>query len=277
MSAGRCDATIGILTYRSKELLRGCLRSIFDVAWRRNYDVMVIDNASGDGTAEMVESEFPSVDLVRNPTNVGVAPARNQIFNRAAGRYVIILDVDTLVHPGSFDVLLDVMDKNPDAAIAGPRLVYRDGALQLSCRPFPNPLNIVLEGTFLRELFSKSRFVVNYTMEGWDHAEQRDVGWMYGAALVVRKSALAKIGLFDEGFFYLYEDIDLCFRARQAGFRNLYVPDAVVTHFLDRERKGVFHPRIGTHVRSITRYLLKDYYGVAFRGGEPSLVEEATT
>jgi len=255
-------ATIGILTYRSRDLLMGLLESIRRNRWEHSYEIVVVDNNSGDDTISMLEKDWPSVRLVKNPVNRGVAPARNQIFRMSEREFVIILDVDTEVHPGSLDALVNTMRKHPDAGIAGPKLVYGDGRLQLSCRPFPSPWNIAIEGTFLRNWLPRSRFVKEYTMEDWDHGELREVDWMYGAALIIRKSVLDQVGLFDEGFFYLYEDIDLCFRVRKRGIKVLYNPQAVVTHFLRRERKGIFHERIGVHGRSILRYLLKDYCGL---------------
>ena len=259
-------ATVGILTWNSQELLIGCLNSIFKNDWKHSYEVLVVDNDSADDTVEMLERDYPAVRVIENEKNVGVAPARNQIFYGASAPYVIFLDVDTEVHTGSLDGLVDLMNEQPGAAIAGPKLVYEDGTLQLSCRPFPGPFNIVLEGTFLRDWFPNSRHVTEYTMENWDHSEMREVGWMYGAAWIVRQSCVPKMGVFDEGFFYLYEDIDLCFQARKAGFKVLYDPRVSVTHFLRRERKGLMHGAIKVHLRSIVRYLLKDYYGVAFRG-----------
>jgi len=258
-------ATIGILTYHSRELLKGLLESIQRHRWEHSYEIVVVDNDSADDTIPMVEKLWPSVRLVRNPVNRGVAPARNQIFRMSECEFVIILDVDTEVHPGSLDTLVNTMREHPEAGIAGPKLVYGDGRLQHSCRPFPSPMNIAIEGTFLRDWFPKSRFVKDYTLEDWDHQELREVDWMYGAALIIRKSVLDRVGLFDEGFFYLYEDIDLCFRVRKSGIKILYDPQAVVTHFLPRERKGILHNRIGVHCRSIVRYLLKDYYGLPLR------------
>jgi len=258
-------ATIGILTYHSKQLLKGLLDSILRVEWKYQYEIVVVDNASSDDTIQMLERDYPSVRLVKNTENRGVAPARNQIFRMATAKYVIILDVDTEVHPGSLDTLVETMESHPDAAITGPKLVYGDGQLQHSCRPFPKPSYILIEGTFLRDWFPRSRFVREYTLSDWDHQQMREVDWMYGAALIIRKTALDKFGLFDEAFFYLYEDIDLCFRAKQSGFKILYNPAAIVTHFLQRERKGLFHNKIGIHVRSILRYLMKDYYGLGLR------------
>lgn len=258
-------ATIGILTWRSQALLKGLLESIARCRWEYPYEIVVVDNDSGDDTVAMLEKEWPSVVLVKNPQNRGVAPARNQIFRMSQREFVIILDVDTEVHPGSLDTLVRAMRAHPDAALAGPKLVYGDGRLQLSCRPFPSPFNIAIEGSFLRDWFPRSRFVRDYTMEDWDHGELREVDWMYGAAWIIRKTALDRVGLFDEGFFYLYEDIDLCFRMKKAGLKILYDPKAVVTHFLPRERKGILHERIRIHLRSILRYLLKDYFGFPLR------------
>jgi len=268
-------ATIAILTYNSRDLLKGLLESILDRRWEYPYEVVVVDNASADDAVAMVQARWPSVRLVRNGVNRGVAPARNQIFRMSTREFVIILDVDTVVHPGSLDTLVRTMRECPEAGIVGPRLVYGDGRLQLSCRPFPSPLNIAIEGTFMRGFFPRSRFVTEYTMEDWDHARRREVDWMYGAALVVRRTTLERVGLFDEGFFYLYEDIDLCFRVKKSGLKVLYEPAAVVTHFLPRERKGLFHGRIGVHVRSIARYLLKDYYGLPIRTKGDPLPDEA--
>jgi GT2 family glycosyltransferase len=173
--------------------------------------------------------------------------------------------VDTYVFPESLKTLVEVMDRHPEVAIGGPKLLYGDGSLQLSCRPFPSPLNILIEGTFLRDYFPGSRYVKDYTMQDWNHAGLREVDWMYGACLIIRRSVIDRLGAFDEGFFYLYEDIDLCFRAKKLGMKILYIPQAEVTHYLEREQKSVFHPRIVNHIRSILRYLIKNYYGDLWR------------
>lgn len=259
------DATIGILTYKSRDMLEGCLNSILSHHWSRRYEIIVVDNCSQDGTTEMVEQKYPAVWLIKNSSNKGVAPARNQIIKEASGNFIIFLDVDTLVHPESLDTLIQVMESHLETAIGGPKLVYRDGKIQLSCRPFPSLLNIIIEGTFLRDWFPNSKFVKNYTMEDWPHDKMREVDWMYGAALIIRRGALEKIGLFDESFFYLYEDIDICFRAKKAGYKIYYIPQATVTHFLERERKGIFHKKIHYHIRSILIYLFKDYYRYSFQ------------
>lgn len=251
------DLTISIVTWKARELLRNCLDSLKGSLDGVDSEVLVVDNASGDGTLELLEKRYPEVQVIPNTRNRGVAPARNQILQPAKGRYLIFLDVDTYVLPGALRVLMEVMDDHPEAAIGGPKLLYGDGRLQLSCRPFPSPLNILVEGTFLRDYFPNSRFVKEYTLEEWDHAELREVDWMYGACLIVRRDVFQKLNGFDEGFFYLYEDVDLCLRAKKMGMKVLYIPQAEVIHYLARERKPLLHSRIVTHIRSIIRYYIK--------------------
>lgn len=256
------DVTIGIVTWNARPLLEQLLESIYENVRGVQYEVLIVDNGSQDGTVVFLEKRFPAAGLIKNPVNEGVAPARNRILKAARGRYILSLDVDTTIYQGAVETLVSVMDANPRVAVGGPKLVYKNGSLQLSCRPFPNPLNIALEGTFLKRYFPGSRFVKDYTMEEWDHAEQRDVDWMYGACLIIRKDALAEIGLFDEKFFYLYEDIDFCYRAKKCGWRVRYIPEAVICHHLEREERSIFNRTIFIHVRSIVRYLSLDYFGL---------------
>ena len=255
-------ATIGILTWRSKDLLKGLLESIARYRWEYPYEIVVVDNDSGDDTMAMIEKEWPSVRLVKNPENRGVAPARNQIFRMSECEFVIILDVDTVVHPGSLDALVRHHEGAPRGGHRRPQARLRRRPAAALLPPLPFPLEHRHRGYVPPRLVPRSRFVRDYTMEDWDHEQLREVDWMYGAAWIIRKTALDRVGLFDEGFFYLYEDIDLCFRMKKQGMKILYDPRAVVTHYLPRERKGIFHERIRIRLRSILRYLLKDYFGL---------------
>jgi GT2 family glycosyltransferase len=254
------DLTIGIITWNARELLRQLLDSVFLSVKGVPFEVVVVDNGSSDGTLELLAERYPEVVLVKNAQNLGVAPARNQLMRKSRGRYILSLDVDTTLYPnGAAETLVATMDQHPEAVIGGPKLVYKNGSLQLSCRPFPSPLNIAIEGTFLKTYFGNSKFVKEYTLEEWDHGSLREVDWMYGAALVIRASALEEIGYLDEAFFYLYEDIDLCFQARKKGHKVLYIPDAVICHHLEREERPLFSKTLRVHIRSISRYLVKDY------------------
>ena len=259
------ELSIGIITWNSKSLLTQLLDSIRANGEDIRKEIVVVDNHSEDGTIEELERTYPEVILIKNSRNEGVTKARNTMLRTATGRYILSLDVDTLVLPGAISALVAAMDEHPDAMIGGPKLVYRDMSLQLSCRPCPSPLNILIEGTFLRDYFPNSRYVTDYSMSLWDHSELREVDWMYGASLIIRKSATDEIGLFDEGFFYLYEDVDYCYRARKLGAKVIYIPQATIIHFLERERKSVLHSRIGIHISSIFRYLRKDYSDLLLR------------
>lgn len=267
------ELTVGLITWNAKDMLRDVLDSLKEGMEGVDGEIVLIDNHSTDGSVEMVKKDYPDVVLVENAENRGVARARNQILAPARGRYIVFVDVDALVHPGSMRKLVDAMDARPDAGIGGPKLVYRDGTLQLSCRPFPNILRIVFEGTFLRRFFRKTALVRNYTMEDWDHNDTRSVDWMYGACLIIRRELFAELRGFDEGYFYQYEDIDLCWRAKQLGYDVIYVADAVVTHFLDREAQisggdprdawtPFSHPLIKQHIRSIVRFLWRKNFGL---------------
>lgn len=256
------DVTLGIITWNAKALMRQLLDSIREQVHGVAYEIVVVDNDSHDGTKEMIKAEYPEVRLFENERNVGVGPARNRLLRESRGRYVLSLDNDTtMLANDAVGILVRTMDAHPNAAVSGPKLVYKDGSLQLSCRPFPRPLNILLEGTGLRRWFGTTRWVLDYTLERWDHATLREIDWMYGAALMIRRSALPKLGLFDEGFFYLYEDVEFCLRAKRLGYQILYIPDAVICHHLEREGRSVLSKTLQVHVRSILRYLRRLYFG----------------
>ena len=253
------DLTIAISTWNQKALLEQLLDSIYASVANVSFDVHVVANGSRDGTVEMVRERYPEVDLTVFKENIGIGGARKHLLGNARGRYVLSLDVDTTLFPnGAVETLVSTMDEHPDAAIGGPKLVYKNGSLQLSCRPFPSPMNILIEGTFLRNYFPLSRFVKDYTMEDWDHNHLREVDWMYGAALIIRTSLLKEV-VYDASFRHKYEDMDHCFQARKAGYKVLYIPDAVICHHLEVENKFDFSKALVDHVRSMTRYMVKDY------------------
>ncbi|NQU07515.1 MAG: glycosyltransferase family 2 protein [Candidatus Abyssubacteria bacterium] len=259
------DISIAIITWNSKGLLTQLLDSIRSDADDLGKEIIVVDNHSEDGTIEEIEKNYPEVLLIKNPTNEGVTKARNALLENANGKYILYLDVDTRVLPGAVSALVKAMDEHPDAVIGGPKLLYEDLSLQLSCRPFPSPLNILIEGTILSKYFPNSKYVTEYSMCRWDHAELREVDWMYGAALIIRRNEMDEIGLFDEGYFYLYEDIDYCYRARRLGKKVIYIPQAEIIHFFERESRNPLNRTLSVHIQSILRYLRKDYTDLLWR------------
>jgi hypothetical protein len=261
------DITIGIATWNAEGLLRDCLRSIVNNVTGVTYDVVVVDNGSVDLTPEIMATEFPEFTYIRNPVNEGVAKARNKCLERVDSRYVIVLDVDTVIHPGAFEILVATMDRHPRAGVGGPRLLNPDGSLQLSCRTFQTPLTILFRGTPLGKRFPQSPFVRDHLMMDWDHDGLRPVDWLMGACHIIRREALLDIGLLDDGFFYLYEDVEYCWRAKKKGWEVIYIPKSAITHIYQRQSAASLNIMTYKHIRSILRFLTIRYLGYGWVRG----------
>jgi GT2 family glycosyltransferase len=190
-------------------------------------ETFVVDNASTDGSAALVRERFPWVRLIENSQNMGFARANNQAIACAAGRYVLLLNSDTVLHPGALSALSSFMDAHPGAGAAGGRLLNPDGSLQESCTPMLTP-----EREFWRLLFLDAVWPrAAYPMRRWDSAAPRPVEVIKGACLILRRAALDQVGLLDESYFLYTEEVDLCYRLAQAGWTCWWVPAAVVTHY----------------------------------------------
>jgi GT2 family glycosyltransferase len=255
------DVTIGIATWNAAGLLRDCLLSIIENVIGLTYEVVVVDNGSVDDTSKVMKEEFPDFIYIRNEVNEGVARARNKCLDIADSRYVILLDVDTIIFPGSLEILVEVMDRNPQAGIGGPMLLNPDGSIQMSCRTFQTPLTVLFRGTFLSKLFPNSRFMRNHLMADWNHEKIRSVDWMMGACHIIRREALSDIGKLDQGFFYLYEDVEYCWRAKKQGWGMLYIPQSRITHIYQRQSTAGFNKMTVKHIKSICRFMRIKYLG----------------
>jgi GT2 family glycosyltransferase len=224
------EVSVCIITWNARERLRECLASLPEACGPRSFETVLIDNGSSDGTGEMVTSEFPGARLTRNPTNRGVARARNQALAAAGGEVLVILDDDTVPRPGSLARLADVLTESPGVGIAGPRLESPEGELQFSCRRFHNGLTPFLRRMSSVGFVSRSRMLRRYLLADWDHAERREVDHVIGACQAFARGTHDRLGPLDERMFYGWEDTDYCVRARRAGLSVLYVPDSVVVH-----------------------------------------------
>ncbi len=262
------DVTIGLLCYRDRQFIDGLLASIETSSRRYKYEWILSDNGpanidEGDGTREMVREQYPYVTILENGGNLGVAAGRNRLFWNSRAKYTMILDADTAVHSGAIDTLVDSIERSPAAGLVAPRLVYRDQTLQLSCRAFPKFHHILLEGTKYRRFFEWTGIPARIDMRHVDHDRRMPIDCCYGAAMLVRNRLTREVGGFDESYVYQYEDYDLCFRFKQAGHEIWYEPAAVVTHFYDREERGIFHGRLRTHVKSILRFQTRNMWGLS--------------
>jgi GT2 family glycosyltransferase len=178
----------------------------------------------------LVQRHFPSVRLIEKDRNVGFAAAHNTAMRRASGSYWLLLNSDAAPQPGALKVLADFMDANPDVAVAGPKLLRRDGKIQGSRRRFPTPATLFLESTQLQRFWPDNRVLRHYYLQDRSDTEPQDVDWLVGACLCVRPAAAKQVGLLDERFFLYSEELDWCRRFRSAGWRVSYVPGAEVLH-----------------------------------------------
>ena len=224
------DLLVSVVSYRTPDLLARCLEAVAAQRGDLALDLTVVDNASGDGSAEMVAARFPWANLVRNERNVGFAAAHNQALRGARARHLLVLNSDAAPQPGALRALVDYLDGHFDVAAVGPRLRRPDGKTQPSRRRFPTPLTFFLESTQIQRFSPDNAVLRHYYVVDRSDDEEQDVDWLVGACLCVRASAAAEVGLLDERFFLYSEEVDWCRRFRTAGWRVVYLPSAEVDH-----------------------------------------------
>lgn len=219
---------VAVTTYETRDLLRECLAS---VRAEGPSEVVVVDNASTDGTAETVRREFPEVRLQANPENLGYGPASNQAMALCRSPYVLLLNSDTRLEPGTLQRLARYLDEHPRAAVAGPRLANPDGSLQASCFPFIGTFRMAVEKSAAGRLLARVPAVrERWLLSHGPHDRPRRVPWLLGAALALRREAFDAVGGFDPGFFMYSEEVDLCWRLQAAGWEVRFAPVATVVH-----------------------------------------------
>jgi N-acetylglucosaminyl-diphospho-decaprenol L-rhamnosyltransferase len=236
------DLAIVIVNYNTRDLLRDCLTSIYQSQGDFSYIVVVVDNASPDGSAAMVSAEFPQVDLISSQVNGGFAFANNLGLRRVgfavdgapgpgAPRYALLLNPDTVLLPTALSEMIAFMDEHPQAGAAGPKLVLQDGRLDLACRrAFPTPEVSFYRMVGLSKLFPRSRRFGRYNLTYADPDELIEVDSVVGAFMIVRREAIAQAGLLDETYFMYGEDLDWAYQMKANGWKILYNPAVTVTH-----------------------------------------------
>ena len=224
--------SICIVSLQARDYLKGCLRSISSHPPQGEFEIIVVDNGSTDGTQDMLQAEFPQARLIVNPTNLGFAVPMNQALRAARGAYLLLLNPDTLVHPEALDRLITFMGAQPETGICGPKVLNTDGTLQKPCRRGEStPWAAFSYFLGLSALFPHSRLFGGYLMSYMDEDATHTVAGLSGSCMLIRREVVGQIGFLDERFFAYQEDADYCFRARQAGWNIYYVPTAQITHY----------------------------------------------
>jgi N-acetylglucosaminyl-diphospho-decaprenol L-rhamnosyltransferase len=259
---------VSIVSYRSEGLLRDCLASLREHAPGRPMSVHVVDNASRDGTAEMVAREFPEFLLTARDQNRGFAAANNIAIRAGSAPYVLVLNPDTRVTAGSLDRLCELMDARPEVGVAGPRLELEDGSFDHAARrSFPTPLSA------LGHLTGIGRRRESGTLAAYraPDVESGPVDAVNGAFMLIRRAALNEVGLFDEGYWMYMEDLDLCYRLAQAGWVTWYEPSVTVIHV----KAGTTGPDRSVRLNRAFHYGMYRFYRTHYAAGRNPVVNLA--
>lgn len=244
-------------------LVRACLESLQPAVDGHaehpvsSVEVIVVDDCSTDGLAEMVKQEFPRVRLIRNEENLGFAKSANRGLLASTGEYLALLNSDTVVSKGGLEKLVAFLVEHPDVWAVGPRLVYPSGGVQPSCSTFIRLRDVLFEQLFLDKLFPKSRLFGAHFLTWWGYDAPREVDVVSGACIVASREVWRRVGLLDENYFLYCDDPDWCLRVKQAGGRCWFWPGVEITHYVGATTAGNRGPAILAYNRSRCYYFLK--------------------
>lgn len=255
------DISVVTVTYECRQLLGEMLASLPDAAGDRSYEVIVVDNASTDGVVGMLRKEWPEVRVVEMGSNAGFARANNRGLALARGRHLMLLNPDTRAQPGSLATLATFLEATPDAAIAAPMLVYPNLTDQGTARSFPTAAAAIFgRRSLLTRLWPSNRWSRRYLMgRSRGGADPFQVDWVSGAAMLVRREAIDRVGGLDEGFFMHWEDADWCHRMKDAGGAVYCVPSARIVHHEGGSRRGWPPAQLRAFHRGAYRYYAKHH------------------
>lgn len=226
------DLSILIVNYNTRQLTLDCLRSVYDSETVYSYEVIVVDNASRDGSVEAIRAEYPEVVLIANQENTGFAKANNQGMAIAQGRYVLLLNSDTVVQPDTFQIMVSYMDEHPELGASGCKVILPDGSLDKACRRgFPTPSASFYYAFGFSKLFPNHPRFNQYQLGFLDPNETYPVDCLIGAFMLVRKETIRQVGGLDETFFMYGEDVDWCYRIKQVGWGIHYHPATYIVHY----------------------------------------------
>jgi len=225
------DVSIIIVNWNTKDILRDCLNSIHRETQGIQFETILIDNASTDGSVEMIKKDFPQVILIENQDNRGFAAANNQGMKIAQGRYVLLLNPDSVIEEGAIQKSISFADGYPSAGVVGIKTFFGDGQLQQNCFQYASILNLLISTIGLRNLFPKHRLWGRERYMWWDYKSVKEVDVVTGCYMLVRREVLKEVGLMDEEYFMYGEEMDWCWRINNSGWKVVFYPQAQFIHY----------------------------------------------
>jgi GT2 family glycosyltransferase len=225
------DVSVIVVAWNVRDVLYNCLKSIYKETKGINFEVIYVDNASKDGSVEMVKESFPVVRIIENEENKGFIIANNQGIEISKGRYVLLLNSDTIILDNAIAKTVRFADKYPKAAVVGCKILNPDKTIQKTCFMYPSALNMFLAATYLYKMFPRSEFFGREHMTWWDYDGAREVEAVCGCFSLVRQEAIKQIGLMDERYFVYGDDPDWCYRFRKNSWKIMFTPEAEIIHY----------------------------------------------
>lgn len=260
------DISLIVVSWNVKALLRDCLQSLVgacQMAPDLTAEIIVVDSASTDGSPEMVRREFPQARLVASDQNLGYAGGNNAGAELAQGRYLFLLNPDTVLKPDALRRLVSYMDSHPSVGAVGPQLLWPDGTVQSSRRRFPSLGSLFWESTLFGQWFPHNRHIARYHMQDVAPDQRQSVDWLVGAAILIRREAWRQVGPIDAAYFMYFEETDWCRRCCEAGWEIHYLPEAQIIHYEGKSSQQVMADRTIRFQRSKLRYTRK-YFGLGW-------------
>ena len=251
------DVSVIVVSFNTREVLRRCLQSVQDDGDGLSAEIIVVDNASTDGSSEMIALDFPRARLIRSEINLGFGEGNNVALRLARGRYFLLLNSDAFFVKGALPLAIRHMDENPSVGLGGCRLIGLDGESQPSARCFHSVMGdlVVLSGLAAR--FPKSKFFGRFDRTWADACKPASVDWVPGAFTILRPSAIQRVGYFDPAFFLYYEEVDLCRRMKDAGIPVWYWPDIVVIHIGGESSRQLAAPEYTLHPAQVVLWRMR--------------------
>jgi len=244
MTTNTIDFSIIIVNWNTKRLLLNCIASIYRTVNGSSFEIFVVDNGSTDGSVAAVSQTYPAVKVIANTANLGFAKANNVALGKISGRHAVLLNSDTILKESALEKMCDFMEHHPQAGMCGPQLLNEDGSKQNSVGDFPTLLTEFVSKKLICILFPE-RYRQAFKSKNAEFNCPAEVDFIVGACMVVRKAAMDEIGMLDEDYFFLYEEVDWCFRMKNAGWLIYHLPDAEIYHLGGQSMKEInLHARI---------------------------------